>query len=264
MKKKKTFKYWGLVRELTLTDFKLKYQGSLLGYLWSLAKPLMLFGVLLVVFTKFFRLGGTIPNYPVYLLLGVVLWTYFVESTFSTMSSIVGRGDLLRKVYFPRIILPISTSMTALVTLLLNLIIVFVFMAFSKVSLSIGYPLFIFLLIELFVFTAGISLFLASLFVRFRDVLHTWEVGTQIFFYATPIIYPFSMVPEKVGFFLMLSPIAQIIQDSRYILITSESSTAFEILPLPYSLIPYLLPFIVFAGGYWFFQKQSSKFAEEI
>ncbi|MEK7817355.1 MAG: ABC transporter permease, partial [Actinomycetota bacterium] len=116
MKKKKTFKYWGLVRELTLTDFKLKYQGSLLGYLWSLAKPLMLFGVLLVVFTKFFRLGGTIPNYPVYLLLGVVLWTYFVESTFSTMSSIVGRGDLLRKVYCPRIILPISTSMTALVT----------------------------------------------------------------------------------------------------------------------------------------------------
>lgn len=264
MKNTNIFKYWGMVRELTLTDFKLKYQGSFFGYLWSLAKPLMLFGVLLIIFTKFFRLGGTISNYPVYLLLGVVLWTFFVESTFSSMNSIVGRGDLLRKVYFPRIILPISASLTALVTLLLNLVIVFIFMAFSKVAVSITYPLFIFLLLELFVFTAGVSLFLGSLFVRYRDVLHTWEVGTQILFYATPIIYPFSMVPEKIGDFLMLSPIAQIIQDCRYVLITKESSTAFELLPLPFNLVPYLLSFFMFIAGYWFFQKQSSKFAEEI
>src|SRR5665811_474419 len=99
------YKYYGLVRELTLTDFKLKYKASFFGYLWSLGKPLMLFGVLLVVFTSFFKMGGAIPNYPFYLLLGIVLWTYFVEATFSSMASIVGKGDLIRKVYFPRIIL---------------------------------------------------------------------------------------------------------------------------------------------------------------
>lgn len=264
MKKTNSYNYLGLIRELTITDFKLKYQGSFFGYLWTLAKPMMLFGVLLVVFTKFFKLGGTIPNYPLYLLLGVVLWTFFVEATFSSMSSIVGKGDLIRKVYFPRIILTISASVTALITLLLNLVIVFIFMAFSKVSLSISSPLFLLLLLEFFIFSAGVSLFLASLFVRFRDVLHTWEVGTQVLFYATPIIYPFNLVPEKFGMILMLSPVAQIIQDSRHILITQESATAYQILPFPFSVVPYLLPFFVLMTGYWFFQREASKFAEEI
>lgn len=259
-----TYSYLGLIRELTITDFKLKYQGSFFGYLWSLAKPLMLFGVLYVVFTKFFKLGTAIPNYPVYLLFGVVLWTYFVEATFSSMNSIVGRGDLIRKVYFPRIILTTSASVTALVTLMLNLVIVFIFMAFSQVTPSMGSPLFLLLLLEFFVFTSGVSLFLASLFVRFKDILHTWEVGTQVLFYATPILYPLSMVPEKIGFLLMLSPLAQIIQDSRHFMITEESPTAYQVLPFPYALIPYLLPLLIFLGGYWFFQKQASRFAEEI
>ena len=122
MKKLDSYKYYGLVRELTLTDFKLKYKASFFGYSWSLAKPLMLFGVLLVVFTKFFKMGGAIPNYPVYLLLGIVLWTYFIEATFGSMASIVSKGDLIRKVYFPRIILTISASVHSLLTLLLYLV----------------------------------------------------------------------------------------------------------------------------------------------
>ena len=264
LRKANTYNYLGLVRELTFTDFKLKYQGSFFGYLWSLGKPLMIFGVLLVVFTNFLKLGNSVPNYPVYLLLGIVLWTYFVEATFSSMGSIVSKGELIRKVYFPRIILPISSSVTALLTLGLNLIIVFLFMFFSKISLSVEAPLVVLLLLEFFVFTAGVSLFLASLFVRFRDVLHTWEVGTQALFYATPILYPLNLVPEKWGMVLMLSPIAQIIQDCRHVLITPESQTAMEILPFPLSLVPYLLPILLFATGYWFFQKQASKFAEEI
>lgn len=254
----------GLVRELTVADFKLKYQASFFGYLWSLAKPLMLFGVLYVVFSKFFKLGAEIPNYPVYLLLGVVLWTYFVEATFSSMNSIVGQGDLIQKVYFPRIILTISASVTALVTLLLNLLVVFVFMGFSKVAPSLVSPLFIVLLLELFLFTAGVSLFLAAIYVHFRDALHTWEVGTQVLFYATPIIYPFSLVPENIGMFIMLSPVAQVIQDSRHVLVTTESAVTYEILPFPLNFVPYLLPLAVFIIGYWFFQRQASRFAEEI
>ncbi|MHB1326546.1 MAG: ABC transporter permease [Thermoleophilia bacterium] len=264
MKSLQSLKYYGLVRELTLTDFKLKYKASFFGYLWSLGKPLMLFGVLLVVFTSFFKMGGAIPNYPVYLLLGIVLWTYFVEATFSSMASIVGKGDLIRKVYFPRIILTISASVTALITLLLNLVVVLIFMVFSKVSPSVNSPLLFLLLIEFFVLTSGVSLLLASLFVRFRDIAHIWEICAQAMFYATPILYPLSLVPGEFGKVLMLSPIAQIIQDSRYVLITTETGTVFNTLSFPFSLIPYSLSFIIFIIGYWIFQKEASKFAEEI
>jgi len=264
MKSFQSLKYYGLVRELTLTDFKLKYKASFFGYLWSLGKPLMLFGVLLVVFTSFFKVGGSIPNYPVYLLLGIVLWTYFVESTFASLASIVGKGDLIRKVYFPRIILTISASVTALITLLLNLVVVMIFMAFSKVVPSIYSPIMILLLVEFFILTSGVSLLLASLFVRFRDISHIWEVFAQAMFYATPILYPLSLVPEKVGKVLMLSPVAQIIQDSRYVLITTESGTVFNTLSFPVNLIPYSLSFIIFIIGYWTFQREASRFAEEI
>lgn len=264
MKKINKLNYLGLLRELAFTDFKLKYQGSFFGYLWSLAKPLMLFGILLFVFTNFFKLGGVVPHYPVYLLFGIVLWTFFIEATSASMNSIVGKGDLIRKVYFPRIILTISASVSALISLLLNLIIVFVFMFFTKVSLSIGAPLLLLILIEFFVFTSGVSLFLAALFVRYRDVLHTWEILSQVLFYATPILYPLSLVPESFGKVMMLSPIAQIIQDGRYILITTESATAFKVLSFPLNLVPYVLPVFIFIFAYWFFQKQASKFAEEI
>lgn len=264
MRKKSNYNYIGLIKELSMTDFKLKYQGSFFGYLWSLAKPLMFFSVLYFVFTRFFRLGESIPNYPVYLLLGIVLFNYFVESTMASMGSIVGKGDLIRKVYFPRIILTISTSITALITLFLNLVVVFIFMFFSKAVPSIDAPLLILLLIELFILTSGVSLFLASMFVRFRDIAHIWDVINQVLFYAVPIIYPLSFVPEKIGKILLLNPLAQIIQDSRYVLITDKTITASTMLSFPYILVPYVTPFMVFGLGYWFFQKSAAKFAEEV
>lgn len=264
MEKIKKYNYLGLTKELAWTNFKLKYQGSFFGYLWSLAKPLMFFGVLYIVFTKFFKLGGEIPNYPVYLLSGVVLFNYFVESTSVSIGSIVGQGDLIRKVYFPRIILTISTSITALITLLLNMIVVFIFMFFSDVYPTINAFLLIPILLELFILIAGTSLFLASFFVRFRDLAHIWEVINQVLFYAIPIIYPLSFVPEGIGKILLLNPLAQIIQDSRYVLITTEAVTVWKILPFPYFLIPYALPLIIFGIGYLAFQKQSTKFAEEV
>ncbi|NIM46568.1 MAG: ABC transporter permease [Candidatus Aenigmarchaeota archaeon] len=256
--------YLGLVRELAVTDFKLKYQGSFFGYLWSLVKPLMFFGVLYVVFTRFLKIGGTIPDYPVYLLLGIVLWSFFAETTAVSMSSIVSKGDLIRKVYFPRIILTISTSITSIITLILNLFVVLIFIIFSKVTPASNFYIFLLLLIEFFILTLGVSLILASLFVRFRDISHIWEVTLQVLFYGTPILYPLSLVPERFAKFLMLSPVAQIIQDSRRILITRETATVFEVLKSPYNLIPYILPFIIFVVGYYVFQKQSAKFAEEV
>ena len=134
--KKNKIKYYDLIRELAITDFKLKYQGSVAGYLWSLAKPLMIFGVLYMVFNVFVRIGSSISYYPLYLLLGVILWSYFAETTSIGMRAIVDKGDMIRKVYFPKTVLVISASISALITLLLNLLVVFIFMIMAPIFLN--------------------------------------------------------------------------------------------------------------------------------
>jgi ABC-2 type transport system permease protein len=253
-----------LVRELAITDFKLKYQGLALGYVWSLAKPLMLFAVLYFVFTRLIRLGDSVQNYALYLLLGVVLWSYFFESTTVAMVSVVDRRDLIRKVYFPRIVIPIATSITSLITLGLNLLVVFVFVAITGIGFRITLPLLILLLVELYVLSLGFSLLLAALYVKFRDLRPIWEVGLQLLFYATPIIYPLTIVPRKFAALMALNPIAQIIEDSRKLLVTPQAMSTVDYVQFPLALIPYLIPPAVLVLGYWYFESTAAQFAEEL
>lgn len=256
--------YLGLIKELALTDFKLKYQGSILGYLWSLVKPLMLFSVLYFVFTQIFKIGKAIEHYPVYLLLGVVMWGFFTEVTAGSLDAIAGKGELIRKVYFPRIVLVISRSITSLLTFLLNLIVVLVFMVCTGVNFHLKMLAFPFLIFEYLILVMGISFFLSSLYVKFRDIAHIWEVVLQALFYATPIIYPLTLVPPRIAKVLMLSPVTQMIQDARYLLITNQSLTSVDYLFPRYYWIPYMLPFIIFVVGYWIFNKSAAKFAENV
>jgi len=257
--------YKDLVRELAVTDFKLKYQGSVLGYLWSFAKPLMLFAVLYVVFTKFVKFGGApVDHYSLYLLLGVVLWTYFTDSTNAAMGSIVDRGDLIRKVYFPRMVIVVAASLSSLITLLLNLTVVFIFMLVAQIPFHLSMPLFALLVAELYALSLGCSLLLAALYVKFRDFRHIWEVGLQIMFYSSPIIYPLSLVPKGIVPLLTLSPVTQIIQDARWLLITPKTVTAADTLHLPWLLVPYLFPLVILGIGYTYFDRTAAAFAEEI
>lgn len=258
------YRYAELIRELALTDFKLKYQGSILGYIWSLAKPLALFLVLYVVFSKFLKIGSSIDNYPSYLLLGIVIWGLFTEITAASLDAIVGKGDLIRKVYFPRIALVLSKGVASLVTFCLNLLVVLVLIAIAGVDIHFKALLFPLLIIEAFILTVGIGLILSSMFVKYRDLSHIWEVGLQVLFYATPILYPVTFIPQKFAKILMLNPMAQIIQDARYILITDQSITAWQIYSWRFLWIPYSMPIVVFIIGYWLFQRSSAKFAEEI
>jgi ABC-2 type transport system permease protein len=258
------FKYNNLVKTIALTDFRLKYQGSILGYLWSLVKPLMLFSIYYFVFTRVFRLGGAIPYYPVYLLLGIVVWSYFQETTVSCLLSIVSKGELIRKVYFPRIILIVSASLTSFLTFALNFLIVSLFAIVTKVPFSARLLLSPLVLFELFVFIVGIGLFLASIYVKFRDVSHIWEIIMQALFYATPILYSPQMLPGITKQIAMLNPLAQILQDLRFLLITTETATAWKILPFPFSIIPYVLPFVIFIIGYSLFEKMAARFAEDV
>jgi ABC-2 type transport system permease protein len=255
--------YGGMIREIAFTDFKLKYQGSVLGYLWSFAKPLMLFAILYFVFTRVFKVGGSVPFYGHYLLLGIVLWSYFVDATVVAMVSVVDRGDLIRKVYFPRIIIPIAASISALITLVLNLAVLMVFIAFGHIGFHVTAPLLVPLLLELYLLSLGCSLLLAALYVRFRDFRHIWEVFLQMFFYASPILYPLA-IAGRYGRFMVLSPIAQIVEDARKVMITPETKSAIDLLPWPVVLVPYLVPLIILAAGYWYFEATAAKFAEEL
>jgi ABC-2 type transport system permease protein len=256
-----------LLRELVVTDFKLRYQGSVLGYAWSLLKPLFLFAIMYVVFGVLVRLG-TIEHYAVYLLLGIVLWTFFSEATNQGMNSIIARGDIIRKINFPKYIIVISTTISALVNLTLNLLIVAVLMAFNGVDLHISAFLLPLYIIELYVFALGLSLFLSALNIKYRDTGHIWEIIMQAAFYATPIIYPLAVVIEKsqiAAQILMLNPVAQVIQDSRHALITEQTITPGQLFNNPiFILIPFIIVIATFVIGALYFKKNSRFFAENI
>jgi len=254
-----------LIRELVVSDFKLRYQNSVLGYLWSLLRPLLMFGVLYVVFTKVIKVGNGIPHYPSYLLLGLILWTFFIESTMSGMNAITGRGDLVRKVSIPKYTMVISTNISALVNLLLNLVVLAVFMIVGQVPLRPIAVLFPFLIIEMIAFTMGLSFLLSALFVKFRDLSHIWEVTLQVLFYATPIIYSLSLPPPKIAKLISISPLTQIIQDARTILITSDTVTTKEVFHSEMGrVIPFVIIIVVGAFSVWYFKRSSGSFAEDL
>jgi ABC-type polysaccharide/polyol phosphate export system, permease component len=256
-----------LLRELVVTDFKLRYQGSALGYVWSILKPLFLFSILYVVFDKFLGVGRNIQHFPVYLLLGIILWNFFVEATNQGLNSIVSRGDLLRKINFPKYIVVISGTVSSLINLLFNMAVVLLFIIVNGVQLSWASLLIIPLIVELYIFALGIAFFLSALNVKSRDTGYLWEVFTQAAFYATPVIYPLQMVLQKSSIavdILFLNPVAQIIQDSRYVLITKDSMIMWNRLsPLMLSM-PFIVIIVVVMLAVWYFKKCSKTFAEEI
>lgn len=257
---------WILLKQLVQIDFKLRYQGSFLGYLWSLLRPLAIFVILYIVFVKFLKVGQSIPHFPVYLLLGIVLWNFFVEITSGSVGSIVGRGDLLRKINFPKYVIVLAGSFSALINLGINLLVVGMFMILSGVDVSNEAFLAPLLIIELFVFSIGIAFFLSAAFVKFRDIGYIWEVIIQAAFYATPILYPLNIIPVRAAKILILNPAAQVIQDARYLLVTNKTETITTL----YGgnswarLIPIGIVVFVFIFGAWYFRSKSKSFAEHV
>jgi len=257
-----------LLRELVITDFKLRYQGSVLGYLWSLLKPLMLFLILYLVFVRFLRFGSDVEHFPVYLLLGIVLWGFFTEATLQGMHAIVGRGDMIRKINFPKYIIVVSSTISALINLLINLAVVIIFILINGVDIKstiIYLPLNI---LELYALALAVAFLLSAVMVKYRDVNHIWEVLLQGAFYATPIIYPVSMVlgySQTAAQALLLNPVAQIIQDARYNLVTHQTLTTWKLIDNPLLVAtPYLIILLLIGLASYYFRKSSKYFAENI
>jgi ABC-2 type transport system permease protein len=256
-----------LLKELIRTDFKLRYQGSAVGYLWSILKPIMLFAVMYVVFIQFLRFGADVPHFAVALLLGTTVWGFFSEATNMGMISVVMRGDLMRKINFSKPVIVLSAVANAFINLLINMVVVLIFAAVNGVKFNFGVLMTPLLLIELILFVLGVAFLLSTLFVRFRDLSPVWEVVLQAGMYATPIIYPVSFVSNThpmAAKLMFMNPMAQIIQDLRYFLIDHANVTVWQMLDWKYAFIPYVIPVIVFVVGLTVFNKHSKKFAEII
>lgn len=255
-----------LLRQLVITDFKLRYQGSVLGYTWSLLRPLFMFAVLYVLFAVIFNAGRGIPNYPIYLLLGVMFWSFFGEMTGLSLGSIVERGDLIQKIRIPRWLIIVSASVNALINLTFNLIVVFGFALFygmDFLSSSVFLPIFI---VEVYLFALALSLILSALYVKYRDVRYAWDVVLQAGFYATPILYPIGLVTNEVAQkFLIINPVAQAIQGARNVFVTPTTSTIGDIFGSRLAvLIPLSIIFITLILGIRYFRKESKYFAENL
>ena len=256
-----------LLRELVVTDFKLRYQGSALGYMWSVLKPLFLFAILYVVFDKFLRLGRNIDHFPVYLLLGVVLWSFFTEATNNGLRSIISRGGLIRKINFPKYIIVVSGTISSLINLVINLGVILVFMVLNGVPFTVHGLLIIPLIVELYVFALAIAFFLAALNVKYRDTGYLWDIFLQAAFYATPIIYPIQMIlsqSELAARVILANPVSQVIQDSRHFLITDDAIRSSQVLSGGLELVPFVIIIVALVAASYYFRKSAKNFAEMV
>jgi ABC-2 type transport system permease protein len=259
-------RFLNLTWTLAVTEFKLRFFGSVLGYLWQLMRPLMLFGVLYLVFTEFVRIGQGVPHFPVVLLLGIVLFTFFAEGTGGAVSSLVDRENMVRKIHFPRMVIPLAVVLTAYFNLLLNLIAVAIFAVASGVEPRLAWLEFPLLLLVLGIWSVGLSMLLSALFVRFRDVKPIWEVVVQALFYASPVIYPIEEIPNpKWGEIVMCNPLATILEQTRHAVIDPGAPSALEAIgPDGRILIPIVLIVLSVALGFWLFNREAPRIAEQL
>ncbi len=260
-----------LLRELVASDFKLRYQGSVLGYAWSLLRPLFMFAILYIVFALVFKAGKGVPHYPVYLLLGIVLWNFFTEMTQQSLGAIVARGQLIRKIRIPRWLIIVSTSISALINLALNLFVVVVFALINHLNFTSSVVLLPFYILEIYLLALGLSLILSAMYVRYRDIGYIWDLFIQAGFYATPILYPITTTSNMLSGhwgalkLMYLNPLAQAIQGARNSFVTKETLTIGEVWHSQYAV---LMTLGIIGGfllyGILYFKKRADSFAEDI
>jgi ABC-2 type transport system permease protein len=253
---------------MAVSEFKLRYFGSSLGYLWSLMRPLLLFGILYAVFTQIVRIGSGVELYPVALLLGVVLFSFLSEASGAALTSLVDREALIRKVEFPRLAVPLSTVLTAMMNVGLNLIAVVVFLLAAGGSVRWSWLEMPLLLAALALLAGGAGMLLSVLYVRFRDVRPIWDVALQVLFYASPIFYPIDAVAKKhatLAHLLLLNPFAALLQQARHALIApSHPSAAAAIGGGVAILAPVAIGVAIVCAGSAAFHRAAPRIAEQL
>jgi ABC-2 type transport system permease protein len=262
-----TFKHrLRILQVIVLAEFKLKYAGSALGYAWSVIKPLSLFTVLYLIFGRVFKLGAVSEFYSVSLLIGIVLFTFFADATTQGMVSLVHRESLLRRMRFPRLMIPTAATLTAGMTFAVNLIVVAGFVAWKQIVPRLDWLLVGPLLLEFYLFILGTALVLSTLFISLRDMGQVWELASQLLFYASPVIYPITLLPlwaQKVEF---LNPFTQVMQDIRALVmyedVPANTVTAADVFGDFGRLLPIGIALATFGLGLAIFKRHEPWFAE--
>ena len=259
-------RFWNLAMTLARTDWKVRFFGSALGYMWSLLRPLMLFGIVYLVFSQVIDAGNGVDFYGVILLLGMILYFSFSEITGGALTSMVDRESLLRKVGFPRAVVPLSVALGATMNLALNLVVLGVFVVAAGVQPRWSWLALPIVLVLLLVFATGLAMALSALYVRYRDVQPIWEVVLQALFYATPILYPIELLAgesQTLAKLALMNPIAALIQEARHLLTgaasLSEAMGSTALLAAPAAILV-----AVTLLGLWVFDRMAPLAAEEL
>ncbi len=258
-------RFFELLWLTSLTEFRIRYIGSSLGYAWTLLRPLLFFGVIFVVLRQLIGFGANIENFAAMLILNIILFQYFSDATNRAVRSVSARENMVRKMQFPRIVIPLSVSLTAGFTLLLNLVAGFVLIVATGVSPSPTWLLLPFVLLALVVLTTGVSLILSVAFIRSEDVAQIWNLISRMLFYLTPILYPIELVPEQLRSIVTLNPLAPIfVQAREWVIDPGAPSAVAAGGGLAGVAIPLLLLAAIAVVGVWLFEREAPRVAEAL
>lgn len=259
-------RFFNLLWMVASSDFKLTYFGSVLGYLWSFMQPLLFFGVLYLVFGILLKFA-TVPDFPVLLLMNIVLFNFFQQAAGGSVASVVVRENLVRKMHFPRLVIPLAVVCTAAMQLFLNLIVVMLFMLLYGLAPRPTWLLMPVIAGAFFVLTAGVAMLLSSLYVRYRDVAPIWSVIGQALFYASPVFITIESIEKHgqwVTRFYMFNPLAAILEQARYWIIGNGPSTPQVMGGYGWALIPLGILIAIVVLGFWKFSREAPRIAEEL
>jgi ABC-2 type transport system permease protein len=250
---------------IAVTDFKRTYFGTALGYVWSLARPLLLFGVLLAVFTQVFRIGSQVPHYPVLLLFNIVLFGFFSESTVMAVTSIVGQEAVVRKTQFPRLVIPLAIVLTSFFNLVLNLVVVLVFILAFGVDPTWTWLLFPVVLALLIGLTTAVSMAVSALYPRFRDMAIIWTVASTVLFYGSPVLYPINSVPGTLRDIILLNPITVLLEAARkWVIDPSAPGPVAAAGGWAHMIAPAAIYVAVCVFGVWILFREAPRMAEDL
>jgi len=248
-----------------LTEYRLTYFGSVLGYLWALMRPLLLFGVLYTVFSQIVKFGGDIPNYPMLLLFNIVLFSFFQDSSQRAVTAVVDSEAIVRKMHFPRMVIPLSTVLTGALNLLLSLVAVFVFILVYGVDPTWTWLLLPVILVPLLMLTSAVAMLVSSLYVRFRDVQPIWFVLSTILFYGSPVLYAIDTVPPNAQRYLLCNPIAMLLEQARKWIIDPSARGCVEAIGgWKWAMVPLAIFIAVCVLGLWVFNREAPVIAERL
>lgn len=259
-------RFLDLLRVMSLAEFKQSFHGTAMGYFWSLARPLLIFGVLLAVFTQVFRFGDQVPDYPALLLLNIMLFTLFSESTTRSVTSLVAREGIVRKTQFPRLVIPLSVVLTEVMNLGLNLLAVLAFILVYGVDPAWTWLLLPVIVLALLVITVAVSMIVSALYPRFRDIALIWSVLATVLFYATPVLYPISVAPDQFQQIVQLNPLTPIFEQAQLWIIDPSAPGALGATEGSEWLLVGSLA--IYAGicvlAVWVFNREAPRIAEEL